>query len=67
MECIVLGEDGDKEALVINKFTYHGKPVNCNGTKVGPIVVEKDIPAEFMIMFEKKEKMGVRLILSEGV
>ncbi len=67
VECIVLGEDGDKEALVINKFTYHGKPVNCNGTKVGPIVVEKDIPAEFMIMFEKKEKMGVRLILSEGV
>ncbi|MBD5086421.1 MAG: hypothetical protein HDT32_03575 [Clostridiales bacterium] len=67
VECVVVGEDGEKETLNINKFSYQGKPVNCNGKKAGPMIIEKDNPAEFMIIFEKKEKMGVKLILSEGV
>lgn len=67
VECIVVGEDGDKETLNINKFLYQGKPINCNGKKAGPMEVEKDKPAEFIITFENKGKMGVKLILSEGV
>lgn len=67
VECVVVGEDGEKETLNINKFSYQGKPVKCNGKKAGPMIIEKDNPAEFMIIFEKKGKMGVKLILSEGV
>ena len=66
VECVVAGEDGKRETLAINKFMYQGKPVKCAKGKAGPMKVSKNIPAEFMITFEKKEKMGLNLILSEG-
>jgi hypothetical protein len=43
-----------------------GKAIPCRGNKAGPIKVAKDNVAEFMITFDKKEKMGLNLILSEG-
>ncbi len=66
VECVAAGEDGKRESLTINKFMYQGKPVRCIKDKAGPMKVCKDVPAEFMITFEKKEKMGLNLILSEG-
>ena len=45
---------------------YQGKPIRCSGNKAGPINVSKDTPAEFMVTFDRKEKMGLSLILSEG-
>lgn len=66
VECVVAGEDGKRETLAINKFMYQGKPVKCTKGKAGPMKVSKNVPAEFMITFEKKEKMGLNLILSEG-
>ena len=66
VECVVAGEDGKRETLAINKFMYQGKPVKCVKGKAGPMKVSKNVPAEFMITFEKKEKMGLNLILSEG-
>lgn len=66
VECVVAGEDGKRETLAINKFMYQGKPVKCAKGKAGPMKVSKNVPAEFMITFEKKEKMGLNLILSEG-
>lgn len=65
IECVAVGEDGRRETLSFDKFTYQGKPITHNGTKAGPIKVRKDIAAEFMIIFRKKEKMRVDLILSE--
>ena len=66
VECVATGEDGKRETLPINKFMYQGKPVKCNDTKAGPINVSKGTAAEFMITFNKKGKMRVNLILSEG-
>lgn len=66
VECVVAGEDGKRETLAIKKFMYQGKAVDCVKGKAGPLQVSKNVPAEFMITFEKKEKMGLNLILSEG-
>ena len=66
VECVVAGEDGKTDELKINKFMYQGKPIRCSGNKAGPINVSKDTPAEFMVTFDRKEKMGLSLILSEG-
>ena len=66
VECVAAGEDGRTDDLKISKFMYQGKPVNCVGGKAGPIKIPADIPAEFMVTFENKEKMGLSLILSEG-
>lgn len=66
VECIVTGEDGTSEPLSIDKFMYQGHPVKCSKGKAGPIQVIKDTPAEFIITFNSKEKMGLSLILSEG-
>ena len=66
VECVALGEDGRMENLAIDKFMYQGERVNCTNGKAGPIRVYQSIPAEFMITFEKKTKMGLNLILSEG-
>ena len=66
VECVVAGEDGKRETLNISKFMYQGTAINCENGKAGPMKVSKDVPAEFMITFERKEKMGLNLILSEG-
>jgi hypothetical protein len=66
VECVVAGEDGKRETLAIKKFMYQGKAIDCVKGKAGPLQVSKNVPAEFMITFEKKEKMGLNLILSEG-
>lgn len=66
VECVVAGEDGKRETLNINKFMYQGASINCVKGKAGPMKVSKNVPAEFMITFERKEKMGLNLILSEG-
>ena len=66
VECVVAGEDGKRETLAIKKFMYQGKTIDCVKGKAGPLQVSKNVPAEFMITFEKKEKMGLNLILSEG-
>lgn len=66
VECVVAGEDGKRETLNISKFMYQGASINCVKGKAGPMKVAKNVPAEFMITFERKEKMGLNLILSEG-
>ena len=66
VECVVAGEDGSTEQLKINKFMYNGKAVPCKGNKAGPISVSKDTVAEFMVTFDRKEKMGLNLLLTEG-
>lgn len=66
VECVVAGEDGSTDQIKINKFMCEGKAIPCRGNKAGPIKVAKDNVAEFMITFDKKEKMGLNLILSEG-
>ena len=66
VECVVTGEDGKREALEISKFMYQGQSIPCVKGKAGPMKVAKNTPAEFMITFNKKEKMGLNLILSEG-
>lgn len=66
VECTVAGEDGSTDTLTINKFMYQGQSVRCIGGKAGPIQVLKDVPAVFMVTFDRKEKMGLNLILTEG-
>lgn len=66
VECQVAGEDGSADNLKINKFMYQGKSVECNGGKAGPVSVIKDVTAEFNITFDRQEKMGLNLILTEG-
>lgn len=66
VECSIAGEDGTMEQLRINKFMYQGQSVKCKGNKAGPISVQKDIPAIFMVTFDRKEKMGLNLLISEG-
>lgn len=65
VECGVVGEDGSSEMLEIDKFMFNKASVPCDKTKAGPISVHKGVPAEFMITFKSKEKMGLSLILSE--
>ena len=65
VECGVVGEDGSSETLEIDKFMFNKASVPCDKTKAGPISVHKGVPAEFMITFKSKEKMGLSLILSE--
>lgn len=66
VECVVAGEDGSTEQLKINKFMYNGKSIPCKGNKAGPISVSKNTVAEFMVTFDRKEKMGLNLLLTEG-
>ena len=66
IECVVAGEDGSTEQLKINKFMYAGKSITCKGNKAGPVKVSKDSVAEFMVTFDRKEKMGLNLLLTEG-
>lgn len=66
VECVVAGEDGSTEQLKINRFMYEGKSVPCKGNKAGPIKVSKDSVAEFMVTFDRKEKLGLNLLLLEG-
>lgn len=66
VECVVVGEDGKREILEMSKFMYQGKSIPCAKGKAGPIKVAQDVAAEFMITFDKKAKMGLNLILSEG-
>lgn len=66
VECAVAGEDGKADQIKINKFMYNGKSITCKGGKAGPLQVSKGVPAEFMVTFDKKEKMGLNLILTEG-
>lgn len=66
VECTVAGEDGSTDPLKINKFMYQGQTVRCVEDKAGPVQVFKDIPAEFVVTFDRKEKMGLSLILTEG-
>jgi len=62
----VAGEDGSTEQLKINKFMFEGKSVPCKGNKAGPLKILKDSTAEFMVTFDRKEKMGLNLLLTEG-
>lgn len=66
VECTVCGEDGNRETLDIDRFIFQNKEISCTNGKAGPIEVQKNIPAEFIITFAKKEEMGLNLILSEG-
>lgn len=65
VECGAVGEDGSTETLEFSKFMFNKMFVSCDTTKAGPIRVQKGVPAEFMITFKSKEKMGLSLILSE--
>ena len=65
VECGVVGEDGSFDTLEFSKFMFHGESIPCNKAKAGPMRVQKDVPAEFMITFKSKGKMALSLFLSE--
>lgn len=66
IECTVAGEDGNADQININRFMFNGKSFGCKGNKAGPVKVTAGIPAEFIVTFDQKEKLGLNLILSEG-
>lgn len=67
VECLAVGEDGKADTLDMETFTYNGKSVKISNGKAGPMKVEADTPAIFFAKFMKKEKMKLRLSLTEVV
>ena len=67
VECQAVGEDGKADSLEMESFTYNGKSIRINGGIAGPIKVEADTPAIFFTKFVRKEKMKLRLRLTEVV
>lgn len=67
IECLAVGEDGKADPLDMESFTYNGKRIKISGSKAGPIKVTTDTPAVFFAKFVKKEKMKLRLSLTEVI
>lgn len=67
VECLAVGEDGKADSLNMESFTYNGKSIKISNGKAGPMKVEADTPAIFFAKFVRKEKMKLRLSLTEVV
>ena len=67
VECFAVGEDGKADSLDMESFTFNSKNIKISNGKAGPIKVEADTPAVFFAKFFRKEKMKLRLSLTEVV
>lgn len=67
VECLAVGEDGNDDLLDIETFTYNSKTVSVKDGKAGAISIKADTPAEFFVTFARKEKMMLKLRLTEVV
>lgn len=65
IECFAVGEDGRSDALELESFTFNGQSISFNKGKAGPVKVEADKYASFFVRFKNKEKMKLRLQLTE--
>ena len=65
VECFAVGEDDSPDVLKMESFTYNGKNIGFDKGKAGPIEIDAGIAAMFFVKFEKKEKMKLRLHLTE--
>ena len=67
VECAAAGEDGSSDGLAIESFTYNGARIGVKDGKAGPMSVEANKPALFFVKFESKEKMLLKLNVTEEV
>lgn len=67
VECSAVGEDGNDDSLDIKSFTYNSKAVRIKDGKAGAISINANTPAEFFVTFARKEKMMLKLRLTEVV
>lgn len=67
VSCSALGEDGKRDVLDMESFTYDGKTIPINDGAAGPIRVEANLPATFYARFSSKEKMVLSLQLTEVI
>ena len=67
VECFAVGEDGKADSLDMESFTFNSKNIKISNGKAGPIKVKADTPAVFFAKFFRKEKMKLRLSLTEVV
>lgn len=65
VSCSALGEDGKRDLLEMETFTYNGAPVPIKDGKAGPIKAEANTPAIFFVKFKNKEKMVLNLHIAE--
>lgn len=65
--CSVLGEDDKADVLEMESFTYNGTPINISEGQAGPISITAGTMAVFYARFKDKEKMKLRVRLSEVV
>ncbi|MDE6733834.1 MAG: hypothetical protein K2J77_13290, partial [Oscillospiraceae bacterium] len=67
VECSAVGEDGNGDLLDIESFTYNSKAVSVKGGKAGALSINADTPTEFFVTFARKEKMMLKLHLTEVI
>ncbi|MBD5144760.1 MAG: hypothetical protein HDT21_02410 [Ruminococcus sp.] len=67
VECSAVGEDGNGDSLDIESFTYNSKAVSVKDGKVGALSINADMLAEFFVTFARKEKMMLKLHLTEVI
>lgn len=67
VECLAIGEDGNDDLLDIETFTYNSKTVGVKDGKAGAISINADTPAMFFVTFARKEKMMLKLRLTEVI
>lgn len=67
VECFAVGEDSKTDSLDMESFTFNSNNIKISNGKAGPIKVEADTPAVFFVKFLRKEKMKLRLSLTEVV
>lgn len=65
LECFAVGEDGKKDSLAMDSFTYNKKKIKISNGKAGPFAVTADTAAAFYVKFAKKERMKLLLQFSE--
>ncbi len=65
IECFAVGEDGRSDPLELESFTFNSQSVSFNKGKAGPVKVDADKYASFFVRFKNKEKMKLRLQLTE--
>lgn len=67
VSCSAVGEDGKRDSLSMESFTFNGKAVRIVKGVAGPISVEEGKPAIFFAKFPNKEKMLIKLQLQTEV
>ena len=63
--CSAVGEDGKDDIIEIKNFAQNGKNIEVSEGKAGPIKLEKNVPATFLVKFDKEEKMVLNLHIAE--